>query len=464
MSKPISTEALATIAEQLKQLPLEDAKPIDAFIVGPNRLDAQRLANNDSGDFRLKLDREGLLIPLSEPTFVTTAQILVNSGARDKIQLQYATWDGKRITAPHSFPDESPDLVNFQVGGIIREIVLQSQQGFWDFTKVELKALRLVGIPLSEIDKSIDQLAQINGKHSALQEQAQEVLNQIDLEKTALSAKQETLLKQESALKTAILEKTSTRETLDSQIQELDTRLATLDTQRKESDKAAAEAEGKRVGLVTRLDELTQMIAQRENGISELDNHLKNKQSKLRELTSLLSLYSNEYSSFFRQGNWYIILYSILAALPLCLMAFVTYELFKGAVDLTVKYTVEPQMNLWAIFVTRAPFVAVAGFIMQGAYLAFKLLILKIMDIQTEKMALSRISIVAQDVVQLSAQDLKLTDEQIHDANIYLRMDMIKAHMKEQLGKEYQYRTRDISILNKIFKKTPGSPIKTIQE
>ena len=70
-----------------------------------------------------------------------------------------------------------------------------------------------------------------------------------------------------------------------------------------------------------------------------------------------------------------------------------------------------------------------------------------------EKLNLTKLSIIAKDIVDLSSKDLELTDEQIQEANIYLRSEFVKAHMKEILGKDFEYQVRDKTILKSIGKK-----------
>jgi hypothetical protein len=195
---------------------------------------------------------------------------------------------------------------------------------------------------------------------------------------------------------------------------------------------------------------LSSDISLKENEKVNLSNEVFTLQTDLRGLKKTFASYSNEYASFNKQSNWYIAFYTFVLLIPTCILGFVFYKLFEGSIDLTTIYKKEQHLDVGTIFITRIPFVFISGILIQGSYLIFKLIALKIMDIQSEKLALTKISILAQDIVNLSSEDLKLTDEQISDTNIYLRMEMIKAHLKDTIGKDFEYKVRDSSMFDKL--------------
>lgn len=121
----------------------------------------------------------------------------------------------------------------------------------------------------------------------------------------------------------------------------------------------------------------------------------KESEEKLKELTSNVNLFSEEFASFSTHGARQTTVFICLSLIPLIIIALLTFQLLNGAVDLSVKYSQDPNIDLLTIFVTRIPYILVCGSILTVCYSLTKFLFNRISYIYAEKLDFSKISIIA---------------------------------------------------------------------
>ncbi len=448
-------EQLEPLRQQANESPLEKPVTIEASLLGPSNGGVERLINNADESFSVLLKRQTIEFPFTSPIYIHQVEVVMSANTPADLRLSASMNPRPGRTFTPATVSDDKTVITFQPHMLADSLEIRADRSWFDLSEASILAIRVTGITLDAIDKSIGQLSAIDKIKAQIDESTTVALANIEMREAALS-------KERQLHAAKVTETDAALATTTAQTAELQQQLKTLTAQEEAAQKAlgttTAQLEKVKAEVTqyqTNRDDLTKQITASRSNLKELEETIRVRQSDLRDLTRTLSLYANEYKSFFRQGNWYIILYSLLAFVPLCIMAFVVYQLFHGAVQLTQIYKTEPNLEPWTLFITRIPFVLVAGFLIQGAYYVFKLLALKIMDIQGEKMALSRLAIVAQDVVEISGAQLELSDEQIHDATIYLRMELLKAYMQQHIGKDYEYRVRDRSLLDRVLKRSP---------
>lgn len=164
---------------------------------------------------------------------------------------------------------------------------------------------------------------------------------------------------------------------------------------------------------------------------------------KLRDLTNNVNLFSEEFSSFSNHGATQARTFLLLSVIPLGIIAILTGQLLMGAVDLSVRYVKEPNLDLLTIFVTRLPYLAICGSILVVCSSALIFLFTRISLIYSERLDFSKIGIIAKDVAFASSNGLLLTDQQQYEARTYLKIEMLKAYLAGNIG-AFRYPQREL--------------------
>lgn len=170
---------------------------------------------------------------------------------------------------------------------------------------------------------------------------------------------------------------------------------------------------------------------------------------KLKDLTSNVNLFSEEFSSFSDHGAKQAKVFIGLSLIPLLIILLLTWQLLSGAVDLSVKYSQEPNIDLLTIFVTRIPYLVICASILGACYSLAIFLFNRITYIYSERLDFSKIGIIAKDVSTASADNLKISDQELLEARTFLKIEILKAYLSGSIG-TFTYR----------FKKSPDAQIK----
>lgn len=172
----------------------------------------------------------------------------------------------------------------------------------------------------------------------------------------------------------------------------------------------------------------------------------KEAEEKLKELTSNVNLFSEEFASFSNHGAKQTNIFIGLSLIPLAIIAFLSYQLLSGAVDLSIKYSQDPNIDLLTIFVTRIPYILVCGSILTVCYSLTKFLFNRISYIYAEKLDFSKISIIAKDVATASSNNTALPDEHLYESRTYLKIEMLKSYLSGNIG-QFSYTQRSLAKL-----------------
>jgi hypothetical protein len=294
------------------------------------------------------------------------------------------------------------------------------------FTRPYINSVELIGFEISQAGDFIEFATNV----SELQESASAKIirdrTALDEERgkvNALQAQRGSLQQDIDALKSA-----TSRE---------QGKLKRVETQRDEAISRNAELARSIADEEARLGGIKGNISRSLITRSRLAQNIGEKTEKLRELQSNIHLFPSELSDFSRQGARDSKTFFLLSLIPSALIVLMFFLLVKGAADLTTKITGAEYVNLPALAVSRAPYVAISCAIITVSYYLAKMLILEMIRISRQRLALTKISIIAKDISSSVDGDLNLSDEERYQRRIALKMDMMKNHLQEYLSSDF---------------------------
>lgn len=196
----------------------------------------------------------------------------------------------------------------------------------------------------------------------------------------------------------------------------------------------------------TSLQSTNSTLATTNNNIEQLQQESKVLNEEIStsriELSKLLdnkNLFAYEVEEYVKQGNRNISSYTILAFLPWMLIAYVTWYLFNGAVELTKITNTSQNLDVIDIIITRLPFTIIAGAVIIVSYEISKIFVSKIIEINAQKLRLSELGIIAKDTSYASATELDLDDRDIFEVRNKLKMDLLRHHLKNLAPEKFEY-------------------------
>lgn len=155
-------------------------------------------------------------------------------------------------------------------------------------------------------------------------------------------------------------------------------------------------------------------------------------------------MFPTEISGFVSQGASSIRRYSFLAAIPIIVIGLVTVDLFSKASDLSHLEYLPQNVSIWEILVARIPYVLVCGALIASSYKLARIFIAEIIRINEQRLNLTKISIIAKDVSDASENGLSLDDYARYEHRAHLKMDLLRAHLKGYLAKDYKYSKKEL--------------------
>ncbi len=180
---------------------------------------------------------------------------------------------------------------------------------------------------------------------------------------------------------------------------------------------------------------IDQLVDQRKDLTSQISNY----ESQLRELKTNINLFPTEIAGYVKQGTNNIRLYTGLALIPLAIMVYVTYRLFSNSERLLDLVQNLGTLSIYEFLVSRLPYVAVSATILGICFTTVKVLVSEIIAINRRRQELFKVSIIATDVSYAAQDGMELTDEERYELRTQTKMELLKEHMKQNLGEDYVY-------------------------
>jgi len=377
-------------------------------------------------------------IDFIEPAYVATVDIEFSkpvAGAEIELTVHEAVYNRnvRKKLDHHTLSATASFSVNCVTSGV--SIFLKPS--FYElFSKrtLEIKQIRITGFNVRDFEVLTNSLSRIIGlKQSAADE--------LFREKERLAALQDSLISRETAVADLESQKNAELETLQGEIDDCREGVS-------ESEKVLSKIKDD----ITRSESRKQLLADQINGsettvrniegeitkgkqrLTELAVETSEKESRLRELSSNVNLFSEEFSSFSDHGAKQTKVFIGLSIVPLVIIVILTVQLLMGAVDLSVKYVRQPDLDLLTIFVTRLPYLAVCGSILAVCYSAFNFLFNRISSIYAERLDFAKIGILAKEIASAASSNLPYSGHELYEARTYLKIEMLKSYLSGNIG------------------------------
>lgn len=173
-----------------------------------------------------------------------------------------------------------------------------------------------------------------------------------------------------------------------------------------------------------------------------LSENILKEERALKELKSEINLFPTEIAGYVGQGKKNITLYAWLSAVPMLIIAFVTYRLFQNAEKLLDFNISVSTYDVIKYLLSRSPYVAVSAAVLGICYSVIRGLFSEIVNINRRRQELFKISIIATDVSYASQYGMKLDDDKIYELKTQTKMELLKEHLKMNIGDDFVYSPR----------------------
>lgn len=161
-----------------------------------------------------------------------------------------------------------------------------------------------------------------------------------------------------------------------------------------------------------------------------LDGQISVMENKLSDLRANLDIFPSELEDFVKQGSKNTRTLFWLALAPIAVICAMFFLLISGAVDLTTKISGDQSINILALVASRAPYVIVSLAIINACYQIAKFFISELININRQRLSLSKVSIVAKDVANAAETGLELSEIERYGLRVRLKMEMLKDHLR----------------------------------
>jgi hypothetical protein len=373
-----------------------------------------------------------------EPVYVATVEIEFSKpvfGARVELSV-HDSLSNRNVRK--KFEQDSPSsTIIFKVNCATSGIAVYLPPTFIELfgrRTLDVNHIKILGFSPQDFETLTDSLTRIQGLREA-------AIEELSREKSDLQSRQDKVQQRESSVTQAEENKKVELAELEADLE--DTKDATTEATAKlvtlKDDIARAETRKQAVAdQVSAAEGTVRSIAgevsKGKEQLRVLAIETSEAERRLRELTNNVNLFSEEFSSFSVHGASQARTFIHLSIVPLAIITGLTAQLLLGAVDLSVKYVREPNLDLMTVFVTRLPYLTVCGSILAVCYAALQFLFQRISVIYAERLDFSKIGILAKDVASASANGLLLTDEQLYEARTYLKIEMLKSYLGGNIG------------------------------
>ncbi|KPD10250.1 hypothetical protein, partial [Phaeobacter sp. 11ANDIMAR09] len=229
-------------------------------------------------------------------------------------------------------------------------------------------------------------------------------------------------------------EKTEQRASLEREISE-------LKDKKEESQRLEAEASERLASSMARLKDRRSEVANAQETLRELQSDIKKAETDLRRVTKEVRLFPVDQEGFVREGGRNIKNYLLMSIPFVAIICLISYNLLAGAVELSVLINTDDiKIDVWTIFLTRIPFVLLAITLLEVCGYAVGRFIFEMIKINRQRLDIAKLSIIAKDVSDASGYNTDLNDEDLWERNTSLKMELLREHLKEEVGETFSYK------------------------
>ena len=381
--------------------------------------------NGDPSNFLKGQNRE-YFFELKEQTFISYIAVHVEGYSQfDSVMFNWTNIVGKENSKKVSKSSRGEYFV-VTINDIIGSFSFKPPKKY--FFDTQLKMVNVTGLTLSEFNIALGDVGKVDAYKSKIVElcekkieeadHAQQKLDDLTEEKQGLISDISQFNSQKSTIESSITDLSKTRDEIQNTI----------------NQKITKEGE-----VASRLDSLNDTIDTKLKESQSLNQQIINEKRTLSQLESDINLFPTEIRAFVKQGAQNIGRYTILAFLPICALIYVTVYLFDNAANFAVIYSSAPSSDIFSVFLSRIPFVVVSLGIISASYKIAQVFIAEVIKINTQRLNLSKISIIAKDVSESSESGLELSETHRAELRTKLKMDLLRSHLKGYIEDGYTY-------------------------
>ncbi len=287
----------------------------------------------------------------------------------------------------------------------------------------------VIGLTLGELNRAIADVSQIDSYRNKIVQSCENIIETAQ----AAGEKTESLESRKTKLEESITDLESTRSDAQSDIDG-------LNNQHAEIQKAIKQKTQEESEMQSRLTVIDESIDTKKNQSQNLNQEIVGLTRELKNLKNDINLFPSEIQGFVSQGGRNITRYTLLTAAPIAILVYVTWHLFNNAADFAAIYKSTDSSEIWGVFITRLPFVAISLGVIHACYKIAKIFLSEVINTNTQRLNLTKIAIIAKDVSEASAEGLDLGEDELYERRTKLKMDLLKSHLKGYIEEGYSYK------------------------
>ncbi|KFI24171.1 hypothetical protein CG50_13605 [Paenirhodobacter enshiensis] len=193
--------------------------------------------------------------------------------------------------------------------------------------------------------------------------------------------------------------------------------------------------------LQTQEKDLRQKNRSAEESLRNLMAHISKESARKDELVREVRLFPSEIAGFVKEGNRSITTYIWIGVPFLAVLIGILALIFANAVNLTQLYKEVDSIDIWTVFLTRIPFVLVAIALIEASGYIVGRLAFEVIRINRQRVEFAKLSIIAKDVSAAAAARVEnMTEQEVFEAETQLKMELLREHMKNYVGDEFEYK------------------------
>lgn len=405
---------------EAEELFLPDELPFE-LVLRPNNKTSKLIANSGQNT-QIKSQNRWYDFEFSEYVFLTSFEIAAAGfGDYHEFEFAYRTVEGQVVKVEKRI---SSGLVSQTVNAAITSVSFRPPATWLSDTSIN--SIKLIGLTQSDIESFLSTLERIDAYRGSAISDMEDAIENAQAENNRyveIQAQLASLNNEIAKTKTEISSKKS-------EITKLGDKITNL-----KSDFSNNQNE-----ITSSTESLNRVKSEIESKTSErdiLNKETSDKSVELKALKEDINLFPSEISGFVGQGTFTVWVYVALSLVPILIIVTMFILLVEGAADLTTVLTEKPNSSVYAIFLTRIPYVAIAAMIIAASYKICRVLLAEVIRINQQKLNLTKISIIAKDVSFASETGLNLGDEEKYQLRTKLKMDLLRDHLKEYLSKDF---------------------------
>lgn len=395
--------------------------PISRFNKRSNK--TTKLIGNESAENYIKGQHREYKLLLEEPLFVHSIHVETEGYIDYKTaDFFWSSLSGGR--AKKEAKKNKNDVFAIRVNDFVQDFCFKPSKQYTGETLI--KKITVYGLSAFEFERALSDAGDLDSYRDELLIAAQEKVDEFD--KINENLKVLELKEGELNDKISLLEES--KEEIENSIVSSEKKQAEIvsDINRRNSEESE---------IKLRVAQLDDDIDTKKKQRESLNQEIVNKERELKNLQNDVNLFPTEISGFVSQGARNISRYTVLAFLPILILVYVTFYVFNNAAAFLQAYSVVTTENMIAVFLSRLPFAMVALGIAGASYKIAKIFISEIIKINTQRLNLSKISIIAKDVSEASEQGLDMDEEQLYSLRTKLKMELLRSHLKSYVEDEY---------------------------